>query len=264
MKLAFRKIGKGFPVVILHGLYGSGDNWFSIARILSEKYEVFLPDQRNHGQSEHSEDINYSILTRDLEEFFDEQHIREAYLVGHSMGGKVAMEFALKNPEKVKKLIVVDIALRSYLGDDDYALQAHFHKKIIKILLSVDIHKATSRTEIDSYLATFITESQVRQFLLKNLKRKNDGSFYWGLNLLSLDNNIHRLLEAVNTQNTTFCNPFLLLSGRKSGYIKPNDIEDIKRIFTSFSHVELNCGHWVHVEQAELFMQNLQKFLEDK
>jgi esterase len=261
MKLAFKKTGSGYPVVILHGLYGSGDNWFTIAKNLSQHFEVYLPDQRNHGQSGRSDEIDYNLLTSDLEEFFNDHEIQVAHLIGHSMGGKVAMNFALKNPEKVKKLLVVDIALRAYPSEGEYALQSHFHRKIINLLLSIDIQKTNSRTEIDSYLAKYIKENQVRQFLLKNLKRNNDGSFFWRLNLKSLDKNIHKLLDAVDSYNKTFKSPVLLISGKNSGYIKYSDLDDFTKVFTDFSHCELDSGHWVHVEQAEKFMEVLKKFL---
>lgn len=263
MKLAFNKTGSGYPLVILHGLYGSGNNWFTVAKNLSHQFEVYLPDQRNHGQSEHCDEIDYNLLTSDLEEFFQYQNIQKAILIGHSMGGKVAMNFTLKNPEKVKKLVVVDIALRAYTTEGEFAPQAHFHRKIINLLLSIDIQKTNSRADVDSILATFINESQVRQFLLKNLKRNNEGSFYWGLNLKSLDNNIHKLLDAIDTHNQINIIPVLLISGKKSGYIKPADIDDFKKVFSNFSHIELDSGHWIHVEQAEKFQEVVLNFLKE-
>jgi len=261
MHLAFKAIGNGFPLIILHGLYGSGDNWFSIGRNLGDDYKVYLPDLRNHGHSDHSNDMNYNLMTSDIEEFFQYHNISEAFIIGHSMGGKVAMDFALKNPDKVKKLIIVDIALRAYLPEGDFAPQAHFHRKIIDMLLSIDIQRTNSRTEIDSFLGTFIPQTEIRQFLLKNLKRNNDGRFYWGLNLDALDRNILNILDAIEFDNKTFNKPVLLIIGKNSGYIKPEDLHDFKSAFPEFTHSQINSGHWVHIEQTGSFLKIVRKFL---
>jgi esterase len=264
MKLEFKKFGNGFPLVILHGLYGSGDNWFTIGRNLSSYFTVYLPDLRNHGTSPHSDDHNYDLLTDDLEEFFVDQQITNACLIGHSMGGKTALNFAFKNPDKVAKLVVVDIAIRSYSIEGEFAPQAIMHRRIIDLLLAIDIQHTTSRSEIDKNLSTKIPQKSIRQYLLKNLKRKEDGEFYWGLNLHSLDMNIQRILDAIDCQNITFIKPVLIISGKNSGYITKDDLTDFKDVFPNMIFHELDSGHWVHVEQPEKFLEILRDFLIEK
>jgi esterase len=261
MKLEFRKAGTGSPLIILHGLYGSGNNWFSIATELSRYFTVYLPDQRNHGISPHSDELNYEVMTSDLEDFFSEQKIDKASIVGHSMGGKVAMNFALKNPSKVEKLIIVDIALRSYSIEGHFAPQALIHRNIIDSLKQLDISGTTSRTDIDNKLSEQIKQPAIRQFLLKNLKRNQSGDFYWGMNLKALDNNLYRMLEAVGFQNKTFFGPVLVISGKNSGYIKEEDLTDFQNAFPNMTFIEFDSGHWVHIEQTEKFLECIRKFL---
>jgi esterase len=261
MKLEFRKSGTGPSLVILHGLYGSGNNWFSIATELSRNFTVYLPDQRNHGNSPHNEEINYDVMTADLEVFFSDLNIEKAILIGHSMGGKVAMNFALKNPEKVEKLIVVDIALRSYSIEGHFAPQALIHRNIIDSLTLLDIKGTASRIEIDQKLSAQIKEPAIRQFLLKNLKRDESGYYFWGMNLEALKNNITRILDAIEFQNRFFTGPVLIISGKKSGYINENDVDDFKIAFPGMTLVEFDSGHWVHIEQTERFMECIKRFL---
>ncbi len=173
MELFFQKFGKegNQRVIILHGLFGISDNWVSYGKQLADEgFEVFIPDQRNHGRSEHSDDFNYLALTNDLFDFIDAEEIENPILIGHSMGGKVAMRFAVSYPELVKKLIVVDIAPR------EYGPRKH-HLSIIKTMLEVDIDSVQNRTEVSDYLAKGISDKRIRQFILKNLYRKGKERF---------------------------------------------------------------------------------------
>jgi esterase len=201
------------------------------------------------------------VLTSDLEVFLIEQKIEKAYLLGHSMGGKVAMNFALKNPSKVEKLIIVDIALRSYAVEGLFAPQALLHRIIINSLKTLDISNSRSRQEIDKRLSEQIKELSIRQFLLKNLKRNESGDFYWGMNLESLDKNLTILLDAIEFQFRAFTGRVLVISGEKSGYIKEGDQNDFKIAFPNVTFVELDSGHWVHIEQTEKFIKCINDFL---
>ncbi len=261
MKLHFRKIGEGKPLIILHGLYGSGDNWYSIARELSHQYCVYLPDQRNHGSSPHDPEMNYEVLTRDLLQFIDDEHLEKVCLMGHSMGGKVGLLFTMKFPERVERLIVVDISLRNYNSTGSFHEQASVHQHIIDALTELDIDSET-RTEIDDRLSAKIDSKAVRQFLLKNLKRSDDGSrFVWQLNLLSLADNLELLMDNVAVPGQTLSVPLLAIGGQRSGYIDSDDIEEFRKYFTDFRIEMLNTGHWVHAEEPELFISLIRDFL---
>jgi esterase len=257
MQLHFRQLGTGPSLIILHGLYGSGDNWFSVGRELSKYFTVYLIDLRNHGQSLHDPDFSYSLMTSDLEEFFISKKIEKASIMGHSMGGKVAMSFALKNPSKTEKLVVVDIALRSYQN----APQLIQHRQIIEALCNLDISSQLSRNEIDHELARAIPHLSVRQFLLKNLKRNSKNEFYWSLNLVVLKNKISALLQEIDTSGAPFEKPTLIVRGIKSDYISEVDLNDFRKVFPKYKLEDFFTGHWVHAEQPEKLINILIDFL---
>ena len=162
IQLNFRKSGEGPPLVILHGVFGSGDNWLTVSKQFMPHFEVFLVDQRNHGRSPHTSEFSYDILVQDLLDFANDQGFQKFYLIGHSMGGKVAMKFAAKYPERLEKLVIVDIAPRYY--------KPH-HQEIMAGFNAVDLENMKSRNEADEAMASQIAELDVRQFLLKNLYR---------------------------------------------------------------------------------------------
>ncbi|MFT7232560.1 MAG: esterase, partial [Cyclobacteriaceae bacterium] len=180
MKLSFRTLGEGVPLVILHGLFGSADNWQTVGKALSEKFKVYLVDQRNHGNSPHSDAFNYDLLVDDLNELIDGEGHNNVILIGHSMGGKAAMNFAVKYPEKVDKLIIVDIGPKQY---------PPHHENIFDGFKSIELSKIASRKEADEQLSAAIPDFGVRLFILKNLTRDDAGNFIWKINLGSLENN---------------------------------------------------------------------------
>ncbi|MBI3798478.1 MAG: alpha/beta fold hydrolase, partial [Deltaproteobacteria bacterium] len=174
MPLHFESSGHGHPLLILHGLFGSLENWRTLSKVLSQSFQVFALDQRNHGHSPHSEVFNYRVMTEDLKEFLQHQGLSAIHLLGHSMGGKTAMQFALTYPEDVDKLIVVDIAPKAYPpGHDD----------IFAALFSLPVQDFRSRQEADAALAQHLPDLALRQFLLKNLEREATGGFHWRINL---------------------------------------------------------------------------------
>jgi esterase len=252
MQLFFKESGQGQPIIILHGLFGLLDNWTTIAKYLSEKYRIILVDQRNHGRSPHTDDFNYQLMADDLKEFILEHQIENPIIIGHSMGGKVAMTFAVQNPNMLQKLVVVDIAPKDY--------PVH-HDAILDGLFAIKLDQLTSRNEADEILAKYVPEFDTRQFLLKNLYRKEDMSFAWRINLPVLAREIENIGKGFG-DNYSFEKPTLFIRGLKSNYIKEKDFERIHSIFTDckIDTIE-NAGHWVHAETPKEFLESLGRFL---
>ena len=261
MELYFRKKGSGDPLVILHGLYGSSDNWLAVAHKLSEKYTVYSIDHRNHGHSPHHPSHTYRDMVDDLAEFFDNQEVETAVLLGHSMGGKVAISFAADNPEKVKKLIVADIAPKDYLhlGDES---QYHLHRNILLALLEMDIARFSDRAEVEERLAEKIADRRIIRFLLKNTGRDSQShKLKWRLNAAALFENLEEIVESVNRRQldghipiTAY--PVVFIRGLESPYMKDGDIPVIREIYPEARFVDIpGAGHWLHAEQPELFLK---------
>ena len=261
MELFYRKFGNGSPLIIIHGLYGSSDNWVSIGKKLAENFEVFLIDQRNHGKSPHSQNHNYQLLKEDLREFMDNQSIEKAIITGHSMGGKTAMFFAADYPDRVSKLIIVDISPLSYKTTNSYQLLAH--STIIQAMYNLDFHGITSRKEIDDIMAKSIPENRIRQFLLKNIKRSKNNEYSWRLNIKTLKNELANIMDGFNENQTKITDfPVLFLKGENSDYILDNDKKAIS-LFFPFAKIETipNAGHWLHAEQPDLFLEKIEEFI---
>jgi esterase len=264
MKLFFRKSGSGDPIIILHGLYGSSDNWHSIGRKLADDFSVYLIDQRNHGHSPHHPEHNYEVLREDLKAFILEQAISNPVILGHSMGGKTALAFGLKYPEMVRKMIVVDI---SPLGYSPQALSAESsnHERIIHALQSINPEQLTSREEADVMLQKTIAPATIRQFLLKNLKRSAEGKYFWALNLHTLAENLPAIYAGIIPESMPggipqF--PLLFIKGEYSRYIRRSDEEAI-RLYFPWAQIEVipGAGHWVHAEQPEAFLRAVLSFI---
>ena len=267
MELYFRKFGAGPPLIIVHGLYGSSDNWIRIGRSLGRHFEVVIPDQRNHGRSPHSEQHNYELLRADLLEFMDRQSIERAVLLGHSMGGKTVMFFAASYPDRINGLVVVDIAPRSYSFQPGIQVPTTDHMHMIRALEKLDLSRIKKREEADRELSVHIESPRVRQFLLKNLQRDANGQFMWKLNLEAIRNDLPRILEGLNEsefeqgrQITGF--PILFIKGEKSNYILDSDIQLIHKIFPFAEVVSIpDAGHWLHVEKGEVLIQEIVNFI---
>lgn len=268
MKLFYRESGKGKTLIILHGLYGSSDNWVSITRELEPYFRVITIDQRNHGQSPHHEDHKYIDLTNDLLELFDELGLENAILLGHSMGGKVAMQFTLNYPEKVSSLIVVDITLWSHFENNEFSDNIFSeHKKIIEGLLTIPIKNLESRNQADLILSKFVKSEYVRLFLLKNLKREQNGLFKWKLNLSAISNNMVSLMSGIEIklQNLSCNVKTLFIKGERSNYIPLDKKNDLKKFFPNSDIITIkDSGHWVHAEKPKEFLNAVLTFLEHK
>ncbi len=251
MNLFSRKSGQGKPLIILHGLFGSSDNWFSLAKVFAEHFTVFLIDQRNHGQSPHTDEFNYKLLTEDLNAFIEENNIEYPHIIGHSMGGKTAMNFAVKYPAKLDKLIVVDIAPKKYPVHHDHILDG---------LHDIDLNTLTSRNVADQLLSHHITEPVVRQFLLKNLARTSENKFEWRVNLHAIDEHIEEIGAGMQYEGQ-FTGPALFIKGKRSDYYSSGDEEAILKIFPSSKFITLNTGHWVQAEDPKAFAETVFNFL---
>jgi len=251
MKLFFRPQGQGKPLIILHGLLGSSDNWHSLGKLFAETFSVYIVDQRNHGQSPHSDEFNYKLLTEDLEEFIKENKIEKPHIIGHSMGGKTAMNFAVKNPTGVDKLIVVDIVPKKYVVR---------HDRLIEGMKAIPLKDITTRAEAEVALAGYEPDPAVRQFLLKNLARDEEGKFVWKVNLPAIDQHLQETGEEM-VYKGTFDGPTLFLNGKKSDYYVNGDDVLIKKIFPHSQIISLDTGHWVQAEKPQEFSQVVLQFL---
>lgn len=263
MELFYRHLGQGKPLIILHGLYGSSDNWVTIAKQLGNDYSVIIPDQRNHGQSPHSAEHSYPLLVTDLLELTQKLKLDGFYLMGHSMGGRVAMLFQAQYPLLVEKLIVVDVAPWSYTPEDEWFRSAYAeHMHIIEALRTIQPAKITSRVEADRILQNNHLDHRLRNFLLKNLKRKNEG-FEWSINLSALENNLEHLLLGVEVNNTSASlADVLFIRGERSSYIPESHVSRLKQFYPKSEVISIpNAGHWVHAEEPEMFLSAVRRFL---
>jgi esterase len=256
MKLFFRKTGEGQPILILHGVFGSSDNWFSISKMIAEKgYAVYALDARNHGQSPRSEAFSYDLMADDLNEFIEDNSLEKPIIIGHSMGGKTVMHFAMKYPTKFSKLIIVDIAPKFY--------PSH-HGHIIQGLNSIDLENLKNRNEAEAQLSKFVSNVGERQFLLKNLYRTEDGKLDWRINLPVLSKEIYQI-GGDFTDAKEISAPVLFLRGGESGYIYDEDIPAIKKIFTNVIVETIEgAGHWVQAEKPNEFVVAVVDFIEKK
>lgn len=245
-------LGSGEPLLILHGFFGMGDNWKTLANKFSSDFQVHIIDHRNHGRSFHSDDFSYELMVEDLLYYISYYKLSKVNIMGHSMGGKVGMLFAVEFSEKVNKLIVADIAPKFY--------PLH-HQFIFKALHSVDFSIIKSRNEIDEILKNHISESRIRQFLLKNVYRKTKDDFAFRINLQSLTDNVEEVGEAL-PPFTQFEGETLFLRGEISDYILEEDKVLIKNHFPN-SYVETisNAGHWLHAENPNDFYNIIIIFL---
>ena len=250
MKLHYRELGEGKPLVILHGLFGNSDNWQTHAKKLSEYFRVILVDQRNHGHSDWSYEFSYDLMAADLDELFIDLNLKKAIVLGHSMGGKTAIRFTQLYPSKIEKLIVVDIGVKEY---------PMHHEEILKGLHSIDLEKVTTRREAEEILSKYIPSNGVRQFLLKNLYWIEKGKLAWRMNIPVLEKEMPEILTIL--PNNEIFNSTLFIRGMLSNYILDEDIPKLEDQFTDFQMVSIeNAGHWVHAEAPLEFIEIVLEF----
>ena len=257
MLLFYRKYGdpKNKPIVVLHGVFGLSDNWDSFGKRFAELgFYVIVPDMRNHGQSPRYETFNYKVMARDVKKVLDYEHITRCYVVGHSMGGKIAMMLAFENPQLVERLEVLDISPRKF----DHPLQ---HLEFIAAMGGVDLKSVQRRSDVEEQLAKHNFEKRVLLFLLKNLSYSHEHGFRWKPYLKSIYKNMAEISKGLENKGV-YHGPTLFIRGGKSDYILEKDEVAIKKQFTDYQLVTLReSGHWIHVDDPQGFMRETEKFL---
>jgi esterase len=253
VELAYEELGKSnrIPLLMLHGFFASSRNWRKIAERLSDSFHVYVPDLRNHGLSPHHPMMDYPSMTADVLRFMDERSLSTAHILGHSMGGKIAMWLALNHPERVGKLIVVDIAPKSY---------THRFDKTIQALINLPLGEIQQRKQAEAMLVSDIPELDYRQFLLQNLTLK-DGHYDWRINLEIFMRTAPNIIAFPETQDLLpYQAEALFVAGEGSTYVVPEDAFDLfpKAIF----RVIAKAGHWLHVQQPEIFVEVVENFLQ--
>ena len=257
MKLHYRTYGSGQPLIILHGLFGSSDNWQTLGKKIAEDYQVFLVDQRNHGHSPHDEEFTYSHMAADLQEFIEDHYLDDVILVGHSMGGKTVMTYALMDESRISKMVVVDI------GPKQYPMH---HQTILEGLHTLDLSVDNTRRKADEKLQQYIPEVGVRQFLLKNLywveNESGDRQLGWRINIPVISREMENIIGGLDSEQ--IITDTLFIRGERSNYILEDDYDSIlmqfpNAIIRTFDGV----GHWVHAEAPQQFYSTLMEFLRD-
>ena len=243
--LHYRVLGKGAPLVILHGLFGSSDNWQSQAKKLAEFYTVYLVDLRNHGHSFWSPAHTYDLMAEDVHRLFEELNLKKIILLGHSMGAKVAMTFAQQHPTLLDKLILVDMGIKEY---------PMHHQHILAGIHGLNLATYKTRGEAELDLEKYIDNQSVRQFLLKNLYWKTKGELAWRMNVPILEKKMGEILSAIPKQ--VVLTTTIFIRGELSNYILDDDIPEIEALFPDFQlETIIGAGHWVHAEAQEEFIQ---------
>ena len=245
--------GSGLALLILHGFLGMSDNWKTLAsQYAAQGFEVHAIDLRNHGRSFHSEEFTYEAMARDILDYCESKRLDNVYIIGHSMGGKVAMLFAVTYPGKLTKLIVADIAPKAY---------APHHDDILAALNAVDFSKKPSRADVEEIMKPYVPDFGTRQFLMKSLYWKTPDQLAFRFNLEVFNKNRDLVGEPL-PQNSVFDKPTLFIRGGNSRYIEDDDMALIKRHFPKAQLETIEkVGHWLHAENPEVFLEKTLKFL---
>jgi len=253
-ELNYQQLGHGEHIVLIHGLFGSLENLNMVAKSLSKYYCVTSVDVRNHGNSFHHEGMNYKDLSQDVITLLNNLSIESCHILGHSMGGKIAMQIALSNPKRVNKLIVADIAPVEY--------PAH-HLTIIEGLQAIDLTKIQKRKDADNQLAEYVENVGVRQFLLRNVVINAQGQFKFKCNLNNIEQGYQQIMKSTENQdNQPFIGETLFIKGGNSDYILPEHQNSIKELFPNAkAKIIQGAGHWLHAEKTIAFNKIVLDFL---
>ena len=254
MELYFNKLGsKGPALIIMHGVFGSADNWITLGRRFAENFTVYLVDLRNHGKSPHHHEHNYEVMAEDVNQLIKKLNVSEAYLIGHSMGGKVAMKMAVENDNLIKKMVIVDIGPKHY---------PPHHQQVLEGFRSVNLAKVDKRQDAEKMMSEKISHPAIRLFLLKNLQRNDDGSFSWKLNLDVIEEQIEEIGKGLE-ENEKSLLPVLFIRGANSDYISKEDEGLISNHFPNAKLTSIKAGHWVHAEQPDALFEEVLNFFDD-
>ena len=252
MTLNYKTLGSGKPLVILHGLLGSLDNWLTVSKYLSKSYKVYIIDLPNHGKSYHSQGFSYEDMSNDIDSFFNKSGLTNFSLLGHSMGGKLALKYTDMFEDKIDKLIIVDIANKSY------GINRFNH--IFEAMFSISLNNLKSRSDADSAISNLIKNEGERNFILKNLKRTADG-FKWIPNITLLHRKLSDISSKINLRRKVKNNTLFLL-GENSNYFNVEDENNLSDEFEDYSIKKIqNSGHWVHAENPKDFITSVLDFL---
>ena len=251
--LNYKSYGEGRPLLILHGLFGMLDNWQTLGRRWAENYQVILVDLPNHGRSPHVATFDYEGMAKAVADLAKGLDLSDINLMGHSMGGKVAMQLALDYPDLVTRLVVVDMTPRQYRrGHDDVFAALH----------AFDPGRVGDRKEAAALMARYVSDPGIQLFLLKNLARDPAGGFRWRMNLPVITEQYENLIGPVGNFGDTFTKPSLFIRGAKSGYVRDEDVEYIEVLFPAAEVVTIEkAGHWVHAERPEELFGVVEEFL---
>lgn len=251
MKLNYQIHGEGKPLIILHGLFGTLENWGAQIKALAQHYQVIAADMRNHGRSPHSDQMSYDLMAADIAELMASLNLDKAQIIGHSMGGKAAMQFALTHPEKIEKLIIVDIAPVEYTPH---------HDDVFKGLFAVDLRQLKSRSEADKQLSNYVDELGVRAFLLKNLYRNEEKQFAWRMNLDTLHSQYANISAA--PKGAPYPQEVLFIKGANSHYLLAKYRDAVLSLFPKADYkIIQDAGHWPHAEKPAEFTQLVLDYL---
>ena len=251
MRLNFKKYGESGKVIcIIHGIFGSLDNWHTVAKELSKEYIVYTLDMRNHGYSPHSDEMSVELMAKDIQLFFEEQGLSKVHLLGHSMGGKVAMYFADKFHQYLASLIVVDIAPKDYKAG---------HHPYFRAYEEIDLSSVKNRKELDQAFSEYESNLGVRQFLMKNIVNK-EGGYHLKINVSGIKKGYDEIIAGLDLGKIEV--PTLFVAGANSNYITEEDRPTIESHFQNVDFVSIpNTGHWVHAENRSAFVQRVMEFL---
>ena len=256
MQLNYREYSEqGKPLIILHGLFGSLGNWGWHSKQLAESFRVIGVDLRNHGDSPHEAEMDYQLMAEDVRDLLEHLNIKQCAILGHSMGGKVAMQLALHHPELISRLVVADIA------PAEYPKAADGHLKILEGMTHLDLGALTSRKDAEVKLSEFVESEVTRKFILTNLTRNQDAAYEWRLNLEAIKNNYENL-RAKLEWSEPFEKPVLFVKGALSNYIHSKHEKEILEIFPAASvKIIMEAGHWLHAERPQVFQKIVNDFL---
>jgi len=253
--LHYKQYGtQGEVIVILHGIFGSLDNWHTVAQILSKQYRVYSLDLRNHGHSPHTDEMSISLMADDVVHFFEKTGLKNISLIGHSMGGKVAMKIAMQSPQYLKNLIVVDIAPKAYKAG---------HTPYFEAYQQILLDKISNRKELDHAFIKYEKNEGVRLFLMKNIVSNNEGGYKLKINIQGIKNGYEDVIGKLELEKISI--PTLFIKGAKSNYILEEDMAAIKQHFNNVQFASIaNAGHWVHAENRDDFITAVEEFEKEK
>ena len=256
MQLHYKQYStEGEPLLVLHGLFGSLTNWGAHCKHFANSFAVYGIDLRNHGESPHADELNYQVMAEDVRELLQQLQIKQCSIIGHSMGGKVAMQLALSYPDLIRKMIVVDIAPVAYPS------KADGHARILEGMAAMKLDELKNRNEAEAQLKEFVEDDATRKFILTNLTRRGDKGLSWRLNLPAIQQHYDKLRDKLIGEEP-FTKPVLFVKGALSNYIHLKHEKEILRLFPAASvKIVMEAGHWVHSERPQVFQKIATDFL---